>query len=195
MPSDSDLWLATRSGDPEAFGALFDRHSRAIYNYCSNRTGDSALAEDLLSIVFLEAWRLRDVELREGAVLAWLYGVATNVTRNQTRSQRRFRYALGRMPPPEATPDFSDETDARLDDEAVIGELLRFVSQLRVEEQDVIFLCGWAQLTYEQASISLGIPVGTVRSRLARGRAHLRALGADIGHEVAMKDEKETNVR
>jgi RNA polymerase sigma-70 factor (ECF subfamily) len=193
MVSDSDLWLAARSGDSAAFGMLFDRHSRAIYNYCFRRVGNWASGEDMLSIVFLEAWRRREVELPEGMVLPWLYGVATNVARNASRSQRRYRRALARMPPPEATPDFGGDADARLDDEAAMREVLSLVGQLRQEEQDVFWLCGWSELTYEQASVALQIPVGTVRSRLSRARASLRELGADFGHEQSRTLEPETN--
>jgi RNA polymerase sigma-70 factor (ECF subfamily) len=193
MVSDSDLWLAARSGDSAAFGMLFDRHSRAIYNYCFRRVGNWASGEDMLSIVFLEAWRRREVELPEGMVLPWLYGVATNVARNASRSQRRYRRALERMPPPEATPDFGGDADARLDDEAAMREVLSLVGQLRQEEQDVFWLCGWSELTYEQASVALQIPVGTVRSRLSRARTSLRELGADFGHEQSRTLEPETN--
>ena len=56
---DSVLWSRARAGDPDAFGLLFQRHARAIYNYCFRRVGNWAAAEDLVSIVFLEAWRRR----------------------------------------------------------------------------------------------------------------------------------------
>jgi DNA-directed RNA polymerase specialized sigma24 family protein len=78
------LWARSRLGDTDAFGLLFERHARAIYNYCFRRTGDWAVAEDLLSVVFLEAWRRRNKDLPEGKVLPWLFGIATNVVRNST---------------------------------------------------------------------------------------------------------------
>ena len=77
MPSDSDLWDRARGEDRQAFADLFERHSQPIYNYCFRRVGNWASAEDLTSVAFLEAWRRRDVELPEGMVLPWLYGVAT----------------------------------------------------------------------------------------------------------------------
>ncbi|MCP9487145.1 MAG: hypothetical protein MSC30_14950, partial [Gaiellaceae bacterium MAG52_C11] len=58
-PDDAVLWRRARVGDADAFGLLFERHSDAIYNYCFRRIGDWAIAEDLLSVVFLEAWRRR----------------------------------------------------------------------------------------------------------------------------------------
>jgi RNA polymerase sigma factor (sigma-70 family) len=182
MRSDSELWASVRAGDRDAFGVLFERHARAIYNYCFRRVADWSTAEDLLSVVFLEAWRRRDVDLSEGMVLPWLYGVATNVVRNATRSQRRYRRALARLPEPQVTADLADEAAARLDDERQMRQVQALVGQLRVEEQDVFWLCGWDELSYEQAAAALGVPVGTVRSRLSRARAHLRELGAEVGH-------------
>ena len=88
MPSDSELWTRARGEDRQAFADLFERHAQAIYNYCFRRVGNWASAEDLTSVVFLEAWRRRSVELPEGMVLPWLYGVATNVVRNANRSRR-----------------------------------------------------------------------------------------------------------
>ena len=99
-PDDSILWARSRAGDADAFGLLFERHAKAIYNYCFRRLGDWAAAEDMLSIVFLEAWRRRDKELPPDKVLPWLYGIATNVVRNRRRSERRLprRCAGSRSP-------------------------------------------------------------------------------------------------
>ena len=193
MESDSELWAAAQTGDDAAFGLLFERNAKPIYNYCFRRSGNWTAAEDLLSVVFLEAWRRRDVDVAEGMVLPWLYGVATNVCRNATRSQRRYRQALQRMPPVQPTPDFSGDIEARLDDERQMQSVLALVGRLRKEEQDVFWLCGWSELGYEEAATALRVPVGTVRSRLSRARARLRELGAELGHEEGRAPEPEPN--
>jgi RNA polymerase sigma-70 factor (ECF subfamily) len=103
---DGELWARAQAGDGGAFGVLFDRQANSVYRYCFRRSADWALAEDLTSVVFFEAWRrCRDVELGEGRVLPWLLGVATNVIRNQRRSLRRYRAALERLPPLELERD------------------------------------------------------------------------------------------
>ncbi|HUO69296.1 MAG TPA: RNA polymerase sigma factor [Solirubrobacteraceae bacterium] len=181
-PDDSALWERSRAGDREAFAVLFERHAKTIYNFCFRRVGDWSVAEDLVSVVFLEAWRRRAKELPPGKVLPWLYGIATNVVRNRRRSERRFAAALRRVPAPQPSPDFSADADTRIDDEAQMQRVLALLSELPQRELDVFVLCAWSELSYEDASIALGIPIGTVRSRLARARAHLRELGIDDGH-------------
>lgn len=181
--TDATLWARSRQGDVDAFGLLFERHSRTIYNYCFRRVGDWSAAEDLTSVVFLEAWRRREIELPPDNVLPWLYGVATNVLRNRRRSERRFAAALRRVPRAHPTPDFADEADARLDDARRVAEVLTLVSQLPKREQDVLALCGWSGLSYEEAAFALGVPVGTVRSRLSRARHRLGELPPESGHE------------
>jgi RNA polymerase sigma factor (sigma-70 family) len=169
METDRDL-LRT----PDGFGTLFERHARVIYNYCFRRTADWAAAEDLTSVVFLEAWRKRQsVRLYGETALPWLYGVATNVLRNSARSLRRHRAALERMPTGHE-PDFADDAAERLDDEARMRAVLESYSELPRRDQEVLALCVWSELSYEEAAVALGVPVGTVRSRLARARTRLR---------------------
>lgn len=182
-PSDADLWTRSRAGDRDAFGELFERHANAIYNYCFRRAGSWTTAEDLLSIVFLEAWRRRDKTLPPAKVLPWLYGIATNVVRNHRRSERRFAAALGRLPRIEPEPDFARRVAERLDDERQAQQALVLLGTLPKREQDVYVLCAVEELPYEDAALALDLPVGTVRSRLSRARARLRELDPGRGHE------------
>ena len=79
--------------------------------------------------------------------------------------------------------DFAADVDARLDDERQMRATLRALDKLSRSDQDVLALCVWEELTYEQAALALGIRVGTVRSRLSRARARLRELSSNPGHE------------
>jgi RNA polymerase sigma-70 factor, ECF subfamily len=182
-PTDAELWQRAAGGEPSAFGVLFERHGRAVYNYCFRRTANWSQAEELTSVVFLEAWRRRkDVQLEGERALPWLLGVATNVLRNSWRSQRRHRAALARLPL-ERGYDFSTDVDERLDDERQMRAVLASVAQLPSSDQDVLALCVWEGLGYEETAAALGAPVGTVRSRLSRARARLRELTEEDGHE------------
>jgi len=169
--------------DPDAFTLLFRRHAKVIYNYCFRRLADWRDAEDALSLVFLEAWRRRDKELPPDKVLPWLYGIATNVLRNRRRAERRFRAAMARMPAASPEADFSDESAERLDDERRMVRALDLLGQLSARDQDVFTLCAWQGLSYEDAALALGVPVGTVRSRLSRARDRIAELDSDSGHE------------
>jgi RNA polymerase sigma-70 factor, ECF subfamily len=193
--TDSGLWARARRGDADAFGRLFHRHARAIYNFCFRRTADWSTAEDLTSLVFLEAWRKRDTELPPDKVLPWLYGIATNVVRNRRRTSRRHAAALARFAPPDAPPDFTEEILDRLDDERQMADVLRLVSRLPQGQQDVLALCVWSGLSYEDASLALGIPVGTIRSRLSRARTRLMELVPASGHKPGVESEAEECVQ
>lgn len=184
--SDRVLWRQARDGDGAAFGVLFERHAGRIYNYCFRRTADWALAEELTSTTFLLAWRSRGrAPLQAESALPLLYGIATNVLRNHRRSVRRRRDAFARLPLERAEePDFAEDGAMRLDDQAAMRRLLSVFARLPRREQDVVALCDWSGLSYESAALALDIPIGTVRSRLARGRRRLRELAIANGPEA-----------
>lgn len=181
------LWSRARTGDAEAFGLLFRQYANAIYNYCFRRVGDWAAAEDLTSIVFLEAWRRRDKELEPGFVRAWLFGIATNVVRNRQRAERRYKAALARIPRDSRIPGFADETEARLDDERKMRVILADVRRLSGPQKEVLALCVWSNFSYEEAALALDVPIGTIRSRLWQARRRLRQLDGGSGHVPRQK--------
>lgn len=175
--SDGDLLAQVVAGDGgAAFGCLFRKHSTAVYSYCFHRLGSWSAAEDATSVVFLEAWRRRaDAVVVSGSLRPWLLGVATNVMRNHRRAARRYDAALRRLPPSETEPDHSDEVAGRLDDERQMTAVLGELRSLKRNELEVIMMVAVEGLTYAETSVALGVPVGTVRSRLARARARLAA--------------------
>ncbi|MQY03750.1 RNA polymerase sigma factor [Actinomadura macrotermitis] len=176
-PSDVSLVTAMLEDGTDAFGTLFEQHADAVYNHCFRRTGDWSLAEDLTSVVFLQAWRnRRRIQLVEGSALPWLLAVANNMLRNTTRSVRRHRRLIAKLRPEEAAPDFADEAAERMDDVRTVQRLNETFQKLAVDDQEVISLCVWAGLSYVEAAAALDVPVGTVKSRLARARGRLRRL-------------------
>jgi RNA polymerase sigma factor (sigma-70 family) len=170
------LRTRVRAGDQDAFGALFEQNARAVYNHAFRSTGNWSTAEDIVSLTFLEAWRLCGTVHPEGdSLLPWLLGIAINVTRNVSRAARRHQAAMNRLPAPSDVPDFADELAGRLDDTARLEVVRAALGKLRRGERDVIALCVWAGLSYAEAAEALGVPVGTVRSRLSRARRRLQA--------------------
>ncbi|MFN8046595.1 MAG: RNA polymerase sigma factor [Dermatophilaceae bacterium] len=174
--TDQALWDASVAGDADAFGELFTRHHEAVYTYCFRRVSSWASAEDLMSTTFLETWRTRrPMTLDTGSLRPWLIGVATRVAHRHHRSVARQVGLAARVAGTtvSATQDPSDDIAARLDDERAMAEVLSVVATLPQREQDVLAVCVFAGLDYASAAAALGIPVGTVRSRLSRARQRL----------------------
>jgi RNA polymerase sigma factor (sigma-70 family) len=185
--SDRELLASAAAGDADAFGELYERHASAIYNHCFRRTAHWPVAEDLTSAVFLEGWRRRfEVRFAGDSALPWLLGVATNLARNHQRTLRRYRAAMERLSPSPGQDDFVDDLAGRVDDERTIERLMRLVDRLPRREREVLALCAWDGLSYAEAAVALGVPVGTVRSRLFRARRRLEqslgGSGAFSGH-------------
>ena len=179
-----------RAGDPATFGQLFSDHAQAVYRHVVRSTGNWSAAEDIVSLTFLEAWRLRERLRPDGdSVLPWLLGIATNVLRNTRRAARRHAAALIRLPPAEAMPDFADEIVNRMRDSEQLAAAAAALGRLRAAEREVFLLCVWSGLDYAQAAEALGVPIGTVRSRLSRARTKLREMTADPGRVLVGRTE------
>jgi RNA polymerase sigma-70 factor, ECF subfamily len=187
--SDESLLKASANGDQRAFSELYERHARTIYNYLFRRLADWSEAEDLTALVFLEAFRRRrDVVVLEGKLLPWLYGIATNVLRNRRRALWRHRRLLAELAgPPANEPDVA----ARAEAAAQMRSVVKRIATLPRTQQDVVALCVWSELTYEEAAVALGVPTGTVRSRLSRAREALAELDDTSRHrQVEMELER-----
>ncbi|GHG23933.1 RNA polymerase sigma factor [Streptomyces hydrogenans] len=186
----NDLRARIRDGDPPAFAALFDSYARSVYNHAFRLTGDWSVAEDVMAATFMEAWRLRaKVDPEGGSLRPWLLGIATNVARNHCRSNRRYRAAAAAYaeagPAEASVPDHASEVAGRIDDRRRIAATLRALGALRRTEREVLVLCLWEGLAYTEAAQALGLPVGTVRSRLSRARAKLRtAAEGELAREI-----------
>jgi RNA polymerase sigma factor (sigma-70 family) len=184
VATDAALWARALDGDAEAFGQLYDRHARSIYNFCFRRTADWAIAEDLVAGVFLETWRRRrSISVTsDGTLLPWLYGVATNLVRNQRRARRRLVAATQRLRAESREEDLAGDAADRVEDARRMRAILDLVERLPQREKEVLALCVFAGASYADAATALDVPVGTVRSRLARARERLRELSAAPGH-------------
>lgn len=185
-PDSGGMALASRrdrladdaDGGSVDLAAAFDRHAQEVFGFCLRRCQDRDLAEDLLSVVFLEAWRARDrAVLVDGTLRPWLYGVATNVLRNGRRSMRRHRAALERyheLGEQLVTADHADEVVRDLDAITTRIALNEAFAALSAKDREVADLCLQEGLSIATVAGVLGLPVGTVKSRLAHARAHLQ---------------------
>ena len=183
-PDDQDVWLDAMGGSADAWGELFLRHHRVVYNYCFRRTAQWSVAEDLTSAVFLEAWRRRgEVQLYGESAIPWLLGIATMLTRNHERTLRRYQAALARVAPPGRDGGGSDAGDpadvvaARVDAERCAAVVLDALGRLPRRDREIVSLVASGQLSHGEIADVLGVPVGTVKSRLSRARKKLGLIG------------------
>jgi RNA polymerase sigma-70 factor (ECF subfamily) len=167
-------------GGPEPaveFGRLFDIYARPLHRYLARRVGQDT-AHDLVSETFLVALNQRhDYDPRRGVVRSWLYGIATNLLRRQVRQEvralRAIARSVGHAPGQEASHE--SRVADRIDAADMAASLAGALAELSDGDRDVLLLTSWAGLDSTEVADALGIPVGTVRSRLHRVRKGLRA--------------------
>jgi RNA polymerase sigma factor (sigma-70 family) len=169
---DSGIWERVLSGEGRAFGELWDRHRDRVFRHARRLLEHHADAEDATAMAFLELWRRRrDARIVEGSLLPWLLAVTTNVVRNASRSRRRYRQLLARLPEPERARDVAelvaDRTEART--------RLAGFARLSATDQHIIALVALDHLSLEDAAAALGISYGTAKTRLSRARARMEA--------------------
>jgi len=154
-------------------------HIPRLRRYARALTGDSSAADDLVQDTLERAWR-RLAMWRVGSDLrAWLFTIMHNIFVNQIKSEPRMRGQATGL----ATTD--SEVTAPLEDRLVLRDLHKALSHLSHEQREVLLLIGLEQMTYGEAAEVLGIPVGTVMSRLSRGREQLRAMTSAAGAAAA----------
>jgi RNA polymerase sigma-70 factor (ECF subfamily) len=170
---DSDA-ISASTAAPESFATIFDRHFDAVHAYLQRRIGRD-LADELASQAFLVAFdnRARYDASRPDA-RPWLFGIATNLLRRHRRHELRELRAYARSGV-DPLLDAFDGLEERVDALSMRRELVEVLSRLPSEETDALLLFAWADLSYAEIGEALEIPVGTVRSRLSRARARIRA--------------------
>ncbi|KAB8195817.1 sigma-70 family RNA polymerase sigma factor [Nonomuraea phyllanthi] len=174
---DDSTLIGQSLGSPESFAALFDRHADEIHRYAARRLGPE-MADDVTGEVFLVAFRGRARYDRSWPdARPWLYGIATRIVAQHRRAERRRTAAMARVGV-ERPGGFDERSAERVTAEQLQPRLARALTRLNAGERDLLLLVAWADLTYEDAALALGVPVGTVRSRLHRLRVKMRrALG------------------
>jgi RNA polymerase sigma-70 factor, ECF subfamily len=171
-----DAALIERSiGEPDCFAVLFDRHAAAIYRYIARRLGPDA-ADDLVSEAFLIAFQRRgSYDRAQTNARPWLFGIATNLISRRRRDEARFLRAIART---RVTPDAgpgAEQVTERVDAQALRGQLAAALASLSGPHRDTLLLIA-SGLSHQEVARALGVPIGTVASRLARARRKVRAV-------------------
>jgi RNA polymerase sigma-70 factor (ECF subfamily) len=169
---------------PAGFATIFDRHFDAVHGYLQRRVGPDP-ADELAAQTFLVAFDKRGgYDMAQPDARPWLFGIATNLLRRHHRDEiRQLRaYARSAVDP---VMDAFEGVEARVDASNLRRELVEALAGLPAEELDALLLYAWAELTYQEIACALDVPIGTVRSRLARARARIQA-ALDTGESPAV---------
>jgi RNA polymerase sigma-70 factor (ECF subfamily) len=177
---DEDLVRRYLEGDIQAFGTLVERHERRVYNLALRMTGREEDAKDATQDAFLSALRKLTGFRGEAAFTTWMHRVTVNACYDLLRKRQRTpllheREDDGAPRPEPAAPDHAEAVELSID-------VRRALQSVPEDFRAVLILCDVQDLAYEDAAAALEIPVGTVKSRLHRGRVALaRALGSPSG--------------
>ncbi len=173
----SDCEIIERSLDvPDAFEEIFARHYRTIYRYAARRLGVEE-ADDIATEVFLRAFDLRDrFDLDRSSCRPWLFGIASNICRSESRRRYRESRAVRRISVEPLLVESASDIAWRVDAQRRVADcgLIAAINDLRSEERETLLLFALADATYAEIAEALGVPIGTVRSRLSRTRDKLR---------------------
>lgn len=171
------LVVAARGGDHRAFEALVLKYQERIYRLIQRMVSGSDVVDDLAQEVFIRAYRSLGDFKGESSLYTWLYKIALNLCRNHYRTR-------GRKPAHEEL----DEADGAIGLEAGGGtpeeevsrrefwdQLRRGLDELPAEQREAVVFCDLEGMSYEEMANVIGVPIGTVRSRIFRGRRALQA--------------------
>lgn len=165
------------------FEAIFEQNYGLVRAYLWRHVGHDA--DDIASETFLIAYKKRDsLKALEGSSRAWLLGIATNLLRHHWRSERRQLRAYARTGSDlfEIDEDSTAASDSKLDAQRQGALIAGALASLPAIERNVLTLYAWAGLSNPEIALALGVPEGTVRSRLHRARLHMRERLGRIGN-------------
>jgi RNA polymerase sigma factor (sigma-70 family) len=174
----SDSEIMRRSGaNPAAFSELYQRHAVAIHRYAARRS-DSHVADDVMSETFLVAFERRaEFDGSRDDARPWLYGIATTLLKKHSRVEARAWKGMRAGSLGEVSIDAIEAVGSKVDAERETRMMAAAIKRMPAGYRDALLLHAWADLDYDGIAQALGVPIGTVRSRLNRARQMLRAAG------------------
>jgi RNA polymerase sigma-70 factor (ECF subfamily) len=165
---DADLVRHAMAGRRDAFAEIYRRYHKVVYRFARMMSGSPAVAEDVTQEAFTKL--LRDLQRYapdRAALSTYLYGVARNLTRSRLRRERRFVHLEVKE---DDEPASATDPSTLFEQSQRCRRLRQIIAALPSRYREVIILCAIHGLSYAEVAAILGTPVGTVRSRLSRGR-------------------------
>lgn len=155
--------------DTHAFGELVRRHQSHVRNFLRKLTGDYTLADDLAQDCFMHAWDKLQTYSGKGSFIGWLLKVAYTTFLQSKRKSKRYAEILEQVghAPGEAMPAYTSHSEE-------VGDLERFLAVLTEEERAIMVMSYACGLSHREISESMGMPVGTVKSVIFRGKEKIR---------------------
>ena len=174
VDTDAMLMMRVQAGDLDAFGDLIARHKNGVVNYMTHMTRDRDVAEDLAQEAFLRLYQKSSYYKESGRLVPYLLRIATNLLRSQQRRSKRWRELVGLVDSNSRRSEPTPQKEA-LSNEATeqVGIAL---SQLPPRYRAPLVLREIEGLSYREIATALSCREGTVKSRINRGREHLRLL-------------------
>jgi RNA polymerase sigma-70 factor (ECF subfamily) len=177
-PSDEDLIERFQNGDLYAFDLIVNRYKNQLLNFVYRFLGNAEEAEDLVQETFLRVYRNRKAYQKVAKFSTWIYTIAGNLAKTELRKRKRRKFfSISDLGYNEKDYDISDEAynpekdvDGRMKEEIIHKE----IDELSPKFREVILLRDVQQLSYEEISQIVNIPLGTVKSRVNRGRLKLQ---------------------
>ena len=173
---DKSLVSLSKDGDLAAFNTLVDRHERDIYNLCYRLLGERQSAEDATQETFLSAYRALS-RFAGGNVRSWLLRIAANQSKDELRRRKRKDRAASldqmfdTIGSPVEIPDHSPSSEQSFENKER-AELLQLVLlELPIDQRRAVVLVDLLDHRYEEAATVLEVSVGTIKSRIHRGRS------------------------
>lgn len=173
-PSDAEV-IGRSLDEPEAFGLIYDRHAATLLRFLGRRAGGK-VAEGLVGELFRIAFeRRKTFDASRTSALPWLYGIGSKLLLKHRRGEARWLRASARMTAGREAAN-TRASAAALDARLLFPRVADAIEALPHDEREALLLFAWEELSYQSVAEALELPIGTVRSRLNRARAHLREL-------------------
>jgi len=163
------------------FRDLVAQHQDRLYRFVLRRIGDATEAEELAQQAFVEAARAYADFRGESQLSTWLYGIAMNLVRNHLSRAPQRLYQFEDESALDDTAGSSPDPQHQLEMTQLMRVLEAELQDLMPEMREVLLLVALDDMPYEDAAALLSVPIGTVRSRVSRARAHLRRRFAERG--------------
>jgi len=182
---DEELMSRAARGDEQAFVLIVRRYKDELTNFAERFLGDRDDAEDVVQEAFVRVWRSRESFVAGGRFSTWLYTIASNLARTRLRRRALWRFVrLGSGDgAPADIPDGAAASDVRVDEAIRDERIQRALGRLPPKFRELVVLRDIQQLSYEEITAITGCAMGTVKSRINRGRALLREELRDLIRE------------